>query len=100
MLNAEAMSAWTTPGWTSSPPTLTGAAPACCRVLDRFQLLRRGGQRDRRRARPVLPPRWAAAAICAWRISEEQFVYSSASALSSFSACLYALWLKPLSDWP
>ncbi len=67
------------------------------RAGDRLLLGRRGGDRT------SLPSRAAAVAgrrSWAWRISDAHPLYSSASALSSFSALLYAFWLKPASDWP
>jgi hypothetical protein len=70
------------------PPTLTGPEPVFCACLIAFSSPGEAASATGI-APPVLLP-GGGAAIC---LADQrgQFVYSSASALSSFSACLYAL---------
>src|ERR1019366_919219 len=92
-LSALAMLACTTPGWMIWPSRLTGPAPEPAARATAFRSAGEaavGAMEPARVAAPPPPPLClpAAAACWAWRISEEQSVYSSASALSSLSALL------------
>ena len=100
MLKALAMLACTTPGCTTWPSSETGAEPAFAAWATARCSFGVAVVATATASAGPPPELWDAAASCAWRISAAQSVYSSASALSSFSARLYARGLNPASDWP
>ena len=99
-LNAEAMLACTTPGWTSAPPTRTGTGPACvaCAIARCSDGARRmiGHSGRRRRRRPV--PRGRRQL----RLADQRPAFGVLSRVRGqlFERFAVRLWLKPLSDCP